>query len=164
MILEKKVTINLQRLVLLTCFPIFYLCQACVNTELGKRLSESFDLPAESSLNEGKRIQQNVNNLVKNKSPVLKTTPIKDKAIEIKTLPRKKENVSKVLSSKKIQSPQPYRITIKLLKADPAGPAEGVTQALRMVGIKFEVEKIERLGVAQFSSQSNFERRRGVKP
>ena len=44
-----------------------------------------------------------------------------------------------------VLNPQPYRITIKLSKADPAAPAEAVTKALRMAGVSFEVEMIERL-------------------
>ncbi|MEC9029209.1 MAG: hypothetical protein VYB74_02855 [Cyanobacteriota bacterium] len=42
-------------------------------------------------------------------------------------------------------TPQPYRITIKLSAADPSAPAEAVTQALRMAGVTFEVETIERV-------------------
>jgi hypothetical protein len=39
----------------------------------------------------------------------------------------------------------PYRITLKLPLADPAAPAESVTQALRAAGLRFEVEMIERV-------------------
>ena len=44
--------------------------------------------------------------------------------------------------------PSPYRITIQLPSADPAAPAEAVTQALRAAGVSFEVEMIERVGAA----------------
>ena len=44
--------------------------------------------------------------------------------------------------------PVPYRITIQLPSADPAAPAEAVTQALRAAGVSFEVEMIERVGAA----------------
>ena len=44
--------------------------------------------------------------------------------------------------------PAPYRITIQLPSADPAAPAEAVTQALRAAGVSFEVEMIERVGSA----------------
>jgi hypothetical protein len=40
----------------------------------------------------------------------------------------------------------PYRVTIRLPQADPAAPAEVVTQALRAAGVPFEVETIERMG------------------
>ena len=42
----------------------------------------------------------------------------------------------------------PYRVTIRLPQADPSAPAEGVTEALRMAGIPFEVETIERVNGA----------------
>jgi hypothetical protein len=42
----------------------------------------------------------------------------------------------------------PYRITLRLPLADPAAPAEGVTQALRAAGVPFEVETIERMNPA----------------
>ena len=44
--------------------------------------------------------------------------------------------------------PAPYRITIQLPSADPAAPAEAVTEALRAAGVSFEVEMIERVGAA----------------
>ncbi|MEB3318255.1 MAG: hypothetical protein VKO39_08985 [Cyanobacteriota bacterium] len=39
----------------------------------------------------------------------------------------------------------PYRVTLRLPRADPSAPAEAVTQALRAAGIPFEVETIERV-------------------
>ena len=42
--------------------------------------------------------------------------------------------------------PATYRVVLKLPAADPAAPAELVTQALRAAGVRFEVETIERLG------------------
>ncbi len=42
-------------------------------------------------------------------------------------------------------APAPYRITLRLPGADPAAPAEAVTEALRAVGVRFEVEMIERV-------------------
>ena len=42
----------------------------------------------------------------------------------------------------------PYRVTIRLPQADPSAPAEGVTEALRLAGIPFEVETIERVNGA----------------
>lgn len=41
--------------------------------------------------------------------------------------------------------PFPYRVTLRLPRADPSAPAEAVTQALRAAGIPFEVETIERV-------------------
>ena len=42
-------------------------------------------------------------------------------------------------------APAPYRLTLQLPAADPAAPAEAVTQALRAAGLRFEVERIERV-------------------
>jgi hypothetical protein len=42
-------------------------------------------------------------------------------------------------------APAPYRITLRLPGAAPAAPAEAVTEALRAVGVRFEVEMIERV-------------------
>ncbi len=42
-------------------------------------------------------------------------------------------------------NPTPYRLLLRLPAADPAAPAEAVTQALRAAGVVFEVETIERL-------------------
>lgn len=42
-------------------------------------------------------------------------------------------------------APAPYRITLRLPGADPAAPAEAVTEALRAAGLSFEVEMIERV-------------------
>ena len=39
----------------------------------------------------------------------------------------------------------PYRVTLRLPRADPSAPAEAVTEALRAAGISFEVETIERV-------------------
>ena len=47
--------------------------------------------------------------------------------------------------------PRPYRITIRLAAADPAAPAESVTDALRRAGIGFEVETIEKIPSIQAS-------------
>ncbi|MEB3167666.1 MAG: hypothetical protein VKK97_02940 [Synechococcaceae cyanobacterium] len=42
-------------------------------------------------------------------------------------------------------NPVPYRVTLRLPRADPAAPAEVVTRALRAAGVPFEVETIERM-------------------
>lgn len=42
-------------------------------------------------------------------------------------------------------TPFPYRVTLRLPRADPSAPAEAVTRALRAAGIPFEVETIERV-------------------
>jgi hypothetical protein len=43
---------------------------------------------------------------------------------------------------------------IRLSAADPAAPAEGVTEALRRAGIGFEVETIEKVPVSELNQPS----------
>ncbi|MCP9886595.1 hypothetical protein KBY96_01385 [Cyanobium sp. ATX 6A2] len=50
-------------------------------------------------------------------------------------------------------APAPYRLTLRLSGADPAAPAEAVTQALRAAGLVFEVEVIERIPEASAPPQ-----------
>ena len=50
---------------------------------------------------------------------------------------------------------RPYRIIIRLSAADPAAPAEGVTDALRRAGIGFEVETIEKVPVSELNQSPN---------
>jgi hypothetical protein len=45
-------------------------------------------------------------------------------------------------------APAPYRLVLRLPAADPAAPAEAVTEALRAAGVSFEVETIERVPAA----------------
>jgi hypothetical protein len=42
-------------------------------------------------------------------------------------------------------APAPYRLILRLPAADPAAPAEAVTEALRAAGVSFAVETIERV-------------------
>jgi hypothetical protein len=49
--------------------------------------------------------------------------------------------------------PAPYRLVLRLPAADPAAPAEAVTEALRAAGLSFEVETIERMPAAVAPAQ-----------
>ena len=49
---------------------------------------------------------------------------------------------------------RPYRIILRLSAADPAAPAEGVTDALRRAGIGFEVETIEKVPSSELNRSS----------
>ncbi|MEB3200424.1 MAG: hypothetical protein VKK62_07855 [Synechococcaceae cyanobacterium] len=55
---------------------------------------------------------------------------------------------SSAFSQDGVSNPAPYRVTIRLSRADPAAPAEVVTRALRAAGVPFEVETIERIPAA----------------
>lgn len=50
-------------------------------------------------------------------------------------------------------APAPYRLILRLAAADPAAPAEAVTEALREAGVSFEVETIERVSAANAPSE-----------
>ena len=52
---------------------------------------------------------------------------------------------------------RPYRITIRLSAADPAAPAEGVTEALRRAGIGFEVETIQKVPARELNQSSSIQ-------
>lgn len=129
------------------------LLQACDGTPFGQRLSDSFDGPTAqpSSKDAAQSVQVKpepveeapveTDSVKKDsaKAEPVDTKPVDTKAVEIKAdLPR-------AMTGRTL----PYRITIRLSSADPAAPAEGVTEALRKAGIGFEVETIEKISTAQ---------------
>jgi len=74
--------------------------------------------------------------------PVAETVP--PKTVSPKTVSPKTESPQPVRPTPR-QPLAPYRITIRLAGADPAAPAEAVTQALRSSAVDFMVERIERV-------------------
>ena len=124
------------------------LLQACDGTPFGQRLSDSFDDPTAQPSSEDAAQSVQVKPEPVEEAPVetdsvkkdsAKAEPVDTKAVEIKAdLPR-------AMTGRTL----PYRITIRLSSADPAAPAEGVTEALRKAGIGFEVETIEKISTAQ---------------
>ncbi|QNJ06768.1 hypothetical protein SynMEDNS5_02062 [Synechococcus sp. MEDNS5] len=129
------------------------LLQACDGTPFGQRLSDSFDGPTAQPSSEDAAQSVQVKPEPVEEAPVetdsvkkdsakaepVDTKPVDTKAVEIKAdLPR-------AMTGRTL----PYRITIRLSSADPAAPAEGVTEALRKAGIGFEVETIEKISTAQ---------------
>ena len=129
------------------------LLQACDGTPFGQRLSDSFDGPTAQPSSEDAPPSVQVKPEPVEEAPVetdsvkkdsakaepVDTKPVDTKAVEIKAdLPR-------AMTGRTL----PYRITIRLSSADPAAPAEGVTEALRKAGIGFEVETIEKISTAQ---------------
>jgi len=133
----------------LICTPCFFLVQSCAKTDFGKQLADSFDSPSDVSLIEVQTSSNktNRNSVVPQPKKKKSTNPVSVKKegnpefTNYRNLSKQKKNnfVSQVVPS------QPYRITIKLSRADPSAPAEVVTQALRLAGVVFEVEKIERI-------------------
>jgi hypothetical protein len=72
-------------------------------------------------------------------SPVKTPSPSASKATAVPPLP-----AARPVPAAQPLPPAPYRLTLRLPAADPAAPAEAVTQALRAAGVAFEVEMIER--------------------
>jgi hypothetical protein len=110
----------------------------CSGTPFGDQLSGSFSAPQPAS-----------------KAPAAATPAVP--AVPAKPLPTAKPVVQAkptvqppttppaVKPTTQPSTPSPYRVTIKLPAADPAAPAEVVTEALRAAGVAFEVETIERI-------------------
>lgn len=143
------------------------LLQACDGTPFGQRLSDSFDDPTSQPAAEDAprpvqvKAEQGTTESEKDK-------PEKDKPVKADPVAdsgQEDPGTADSLDSKAVNSQAgvaeanppratsgrtlPYRITIRLSSADPAAPAEGVTEALRKAGIGFEVETIEKISTAQ---------------
>lgn len=152
--------------------PLLLALQACSGTTFGERLADSFDSPgAPAAAEETARfkVEQEANSAVKEPERA-EDQPVKNKATAAKTpeaktseqedeetdpseakTPQEKTNVQ---PNPIPAEPRPYRITIRLAAADPAAPAESVTDALRRAGIGFEVETIEKIPSLQTSKKA----------
>ena len=144
---------------------ILFPLQSCSNTLIGEKLENSFDT------NENTIISEKINNKPQksNEIPKIKSrikverkengkdleNIIKEKTIANKD--RLSQKSSKLVK-KTIFNPQPYRIIIRLSGANPAAPAETVTEALRKAGVQFEVEKIERFDGGDLSKDRSLKR------
>ena len=131
------------------------LLQACDGTPFGQRLSDSFDGPTAQPSSEDAAQSVQVKPEPVEEAPVETDSVKKDSA---KAEAAKTEGVETETGEPKADLPRtmsgrtlPYRITIRLSSADPAAPAEGVTDALRKAGIGFEVETIEKISTPQSS-------------
>ena len=157
--LVEKMFIRLFLIVIL--FPL----QSCSNTLIGEKLENSFDT------NENTIISEKINNKprksneipkIKSRIKVEKKENGKDfgNTIQEKTIANKDRlsQKSSKLVKKTIFNPQPYRIIIRLSGANPAAPAETVTEALRKAGVQFEVEKIERFDGGDLSKDRSLKR------
>jgi len=143
------------------------LLQACDGTPFGQRLSDSFDDPTSQPAAEDAsrpvqaKAEQGTTESEKDKpekdKPV-KADPVADSGQEDPGTADSLDSKA-VISQARVAEANPpratsgrtlpYRITIRLSSADPAAPAEGVTEALRKAGIGFEVETIEKISTAQ---------------
>ena len=170
------------RLFVLSLLPLLMLLQACDGTPFGQRLSESFDSQAgevspagtqadpdtsvvadkgeqQAKVNENENENKNDNETDKPKASV-------NKDGEATESERKSEREQSPATTAGTDRPEPrptpertlpYRIMIRLSAADPAAPAEGVTEALRRAGIGFEVETIEKVPASDLNQSSNLQ-------
>ena len=157
--LVEKMFIRLFLIVIL--FPL----QSCSNTLIGEKLENSFDT-TENPITSGKTNNkpQKTYEITKIKSRIKVERKENGKdfgnTIQEKTIANKDRlsQKSSKLVKKTIFNPQPYRIIIRLSGANPAAPAETVTEALRKAGVQFEVEKIERFDGGDLSKDRSLKR------
>ena len=163
------------RLFVRSLLPLLMLLQACDGTPFGQRLSESFDSQAgdvspagtqadpDTSVVADKGKQQAKVN--ENDKPTASVSKDGD-ATESDESERKSDREQLPAPAVATNSPKsrstpertlPYRIMIRLSAADPAAPAEGVTEALRRAGIGFEVETIEKVPASDLNQSSNLQ-------
>ena len=126
-----------------------FLVQSCSQSQIGEELSNSFDVPTEEQnrdnleskkINTVSTIQVNQNS---KESPSVKKKLVNQKYKDAISSKNRFENQFRIEDKNSTFNPQPYRITIKLSAANPSAPAETVTKALRLAGVRFEVEMIE---------------------
>ncbi|CAI8350964.1 MAG: Uncharacterised protein [Synechococcus sp. MIT S9220] len=171
------------RLFVRSLLPLLMLLQACDGTPFGQRLSESFDSqagdvspagtqadPDTSVVADKGKQQAKVNENDKPTASVSKDANATESDESERQSDRKSDRKSDreqspaqavaTDSPKPRSTPErtlPYRIMIRLSAADPAAPAEGVTEALRRAGIGFEVETIEKVPASDLNQSSNLQ-------
>ena len=167
------------RLFVLSLLPLLMLLQACDGTPFGQRLSESFDSqagevspagtqadPDTSVVADKGKQQSKVNENDKPTASVSKDANATESDESERQSDRKSEREQSPATTAGTDRPEPrptpertlpYRIMIRLSAADPAAPAEGVTEALRRAGIGFEVETIEKVPASDLNQSSNLQ-------
>ena len=157
------------RLSVLSLMPMLMLMQACDGTSFGQRLSESFDSqageisPAAAQSDSTDGDSELSVTAAKTSEPDKRVDSDKAKASEseAETKTASGEQATAVVANERPdlrpvpERARPYRIIIRLSAADPAAPAEGVTDALRRAGIGFEVETIEKVPVSELNQSPN---------
>ena len=167
------------RLFVRSLLPLLMLLQACDGTPFGQRLSESFDSqagdvspagtqadPDTSVVADKGKQQAKVNENDKPSASVSKDADATESDESERQSDRKSDREQSPAPAVVTDSPKPrstpertlpYRIMIRLSAADPAAPAEGVTEALRRAGIGFEVETIEKVPASDLNQSSNLQ-------
>ena len=146
------------------CISIIPL-QSCSNTLIGEKLENSFDvntnsISSQKSIN-GPETTNRIKKIESNKKITKKENKNDfEKIIKKNSVSNKDSFIKKSTKSKKkiIFNPQPYRIILRLTRANPSAPAESLTEALRKADIQFEVEKIERLDESNLSKSTSLKR------
>jgi hypothetical protein len=162
--------------------PLLLALQACSGTTFGQKLADSFDSPptpaaAQQTPNTklGQEPATSLKAAAKDEDQREKDKGKSETELDNEAEPTEaaepntvKKQLSKVQPAKQgstsVRSlpadPRPYRITIRLAAADPAAPAESVTDALRRAGIGFEVETIEKIPSLQASTEATNDSKR----
>ena len=138
--------------------------QACDGTQFGQQLSDSFDGSSSESAsgNPQPSVQSRAEPVKSVKEEPVEQALVEEASVGDDSGKQDSEKAeaaeSKTMKTETSPLPSktrrrlPYRITLRLFSADPAAPAEGVTEALRKAGIGFEVETIEKSFTAQPSA------------
>ena len=162
---------GIRRLVL-SLLPLLMLMQACDGTPFGQRLSESFDSqagevnPAGTEANTDTRVvaEKDEQEAKVNENDKPKVSVNEDEGATQSERKSQREQKPALSAATNRLEPRPtpertlpYRIMIRLSAADPAAPAEGVTEALRRAGIGFEVETIEKVPASDLNQSSNLQ-------
>ena len=158
--------------------PLVMLLQACSSTPFGQRLSESFDgqdaaevptaAPAQAASSQPQQAEaketkdEQADRAAEQETPQDQTSAERQQASTDKPVPTadvqptdvQPRDVQPATTRAVPERTRPYRITIRLSAADPAAPAEGVTEALRRAGIGFEVETIEKVPARELNQSS----------
>lgn len=158
---------------LVALLPLLVL-QACASTPFGQQLSDSFDpqdapsrsAPASSapssdvpSSNVPSTVSPGADGQLKTEDGVVASTSSETDEAS----PETEDQSSQAAAQEVGEAPtvpertRPYRIILRLSAADPAAPAEGVTDALRRAGIGFEVETIEKVPSSELNRSSTTE-------
>lgn len=164
--------------------PLVMLLQACSSTPFGQQLSDSFDGQDAADLPTAAGSQAAASQVAASQPQQAETKDTKetkddraDRAAEQETpqdqtsAERQQNSSDKPVPTADVQPKdlqpataravpertRPYRITIRLSAADPAAPAEGVTEALRRAGIGFEVETIEKVPARELNQSSSIQ-------
>lgn len=121
----------------------------CSGTRFGDQLSRSFSSPpAQPETSNPAAPNPAAPNGLDPKPPAPKPGASTSPGTQATTKPAATPPARPLPQAGASTKPAPYRITIQLPAADPAAPAEAVTEALRAAGVRFEVEMIERIGAS----------------